>query len=125
MGFGGYLNPFTLEIQVNSLMPKTSLAITIPHEQAHQLGYAAENEANFIGFLACIYNKDLYYQYTGYSFALRYCLQEFTCLFFMVHRTLLMRICTANLFNILSLGGAQSARKKQKTNEQAMYFKNM
>jgi hypothetical protein len=76
MGFGGYLNPFTLEIQVNSLMPKTSLAITIPHEQAHQLGYAAENEANFIGFLACIYNKDLYYQYTGYSFALRYCLQE-------------------------------------------------
>ena len=68
MGFGGYLNPFTLEIQVNGLMPKTSLAITIPHEQAHQLGYAAENEANFIGFLACIYNKDLYYQYTRESF---------------------------------------------------------
>jgi hypothetical protein len=76
MGFGGYLNPFTLEVQVNSLMPKSSLAITIAHEQAHQLGYAAENEANFIGFLACIHNKDLYYKYTGYSFALRYCLQE-------------------------------------------------
>jgi hypothetical protein len=57
-------------------MPKSSLAITIAHEQAHQLGYAAENEANFIGFLACIHNKDLYYKYTGYSFALRYCLQE-------------------------------------------------
>ena len=31
MGFGGYLNPFTLEVQVNSLMPKSSLAITIAH----------------------------------------------------------------------------------------------
>jgi hypothetical protein len=40
------------------------------------LGYAAENEANFIGFLACIHNKDLFYQYAGYAFALRYCLQE-------------------------------------------------
>jgi len=76
MGFGGYLNPFTLEAQVNSVMPKSSLVITIAHEQAHQLGYAAENEANFIGFLACIYNEDLYYQYAGYAFALRYCLQE-------------------------------------------------
>ena len=76
MGFGGYLNPFTLEAQVNSVIPKTSLAITIAHEQAHQLGYAAENEANFIGFLACVQNKDLYYQYVGYGFALRYCLLE-------------------------------------------------
>jgi hypothetical protein len=76
MGFGGYLNPFTLEAQVNSIIPNTSMLTTITHEQAHQLGYAAENEANFIGFLACIHNKDLYYQYAGYAFALRYCLFE-------------------------------------------------
>ena len=76
MGFGGYLNPFTLEAQVNSIIPNTSMLTTIAHEQAHQLGYAAENEANFIGFLACIHNKDLYYQYAGYAFALRYCLFE-------------------------------------------------
>lgn len=76
MGFGGYINPFTLEAQVNSVMPKSSMLTTIAHEQAHQLGYAAENEANFIGFLACIHNKDLFYQYAGYTFALRYCLQE-------------------------------------------------
>ena len=76
MGFGGYFNPFTLEAQVNSIMPKSSMITTIAHEQAHQLGYAAENEANFIGFLACIHNNDLYYKYAGYAFALRYCLIE-------------------------------------------------
>lgn len=76
MGFAGYLNPFSLEAQVNAVMPKNSLLTTIAHEQAHQLGYAAENEANFIGFLACIHTDNPYYTYAGYAFALRYCLQE-------------------------------------------------
>lgn len=43
---------------------------------AHQLGYASESEANFIGYLASIKNDDLYYQYSGYSFALKYCLRN-------------------------------------------------
>ena len=51
MGFSGYLNPFTGEAQVNSLNPMISYPSTSSHEVAHQLGYAAENEANFIGFL--------------------------------------------------------------------------
>jgi len=76
MGFAGYLNPFSLEAQVNSVMPKNSMLTTIAHEQAHQLGYAAENEANFIGFLACINTDNPYFNYAGYAFALRYCLQE-------------------------------------------------
>ena len=76
MGFAGYLNPFSLEAQVNSVMPKNSMLTTIAHEQAHQLGYAAENEANFIGFLACIHTDNPYFNYAGYAFALRYCLQE-------------------------------------------------
>jgi hypothetical protein len=41
---------------------------------AHQMGFASESECNFIGFLASIKNEDLYFQYSGYSFALRYCL---------------------------------------------------
>ena len=76
MGFAGYLNPFSLEAQVNSVMPKNSMLTTIAHEQAHQLGYAAETEANFIGFLACIHTDNPYFNYAGYAFALRYCLQE-------------------------------------------------
>ena len=74
MGFGGYLNPFTLEAQVNSCMPKYSFLMTVSHEMAHQIGYANESECNFIGYLAATKNNDLYAQYSGYSFALHYCL---------------------------------------------------
>ena len=76
MGFSGYLNPFTGEAQVNSLNPMVSYPITSCHEVAHQLGYAAENEANFIGFLSAIKNEDIYFQYSGYYMALRYALND-------------------------------------------------
>jgi hypothetical protein len=74
MGFGGYLNPFTNEAQVNYLGPMYSFPMTTNHEMAHQMGYASESECNFIGFMASIKNKNLYFQYSGYSMALRYCL---------------------------------------------------
>ncbi len=74
MGFAGYLNPFTNEAQVNSMLPDYSFAATSCHEMAHQIGYASESEANFIGYLAAINNDDLYIQYSGYTLALRYCL---------------------------------------------------
>lgn len=76
MGFGGYLNPFTNEAQVNYLIPMYNLPTTSCHEMAHQMGYASESECNFIGFLASIHNDDPYYKYSGYSFALRYCLNN-------------------------------------------------
>ncbi len=76
MGFSGYLNPFTGEAQVNSLNPAVSYAATSCHEVAHQLGYAAENEANFIGFLSAIKNQDVHFQYSGYYMALRYALND-------------------------------------------------
>ncbi len=74
MGFGGYLNPFTNEAQVNYLMPMYNTPMTSCHEMAHQMGFASESECNFIGFLASIKNEDLYFQYSGYSSALRYCM---------------------------------------------------
>lgn len=76
MGFTGYLNPFTNEAHVNSLIPIYLFPTTTAHEIAHQLGYAAENEANFIGCLATINHDDIYFKYTGYTFALRFCLNE-------------------------------------------------
>ena len=36
MGFGGYLNPFTHEAQVNTLQPKLRVLTTACHEIAHQ-----------------------------------------------------------------------------------------
>jgi hypothetical protein len=74
MGFGGYLNPFTNEAQVNYLGPMYSFPMTTNHEMAHQMGYASESECNFIGFLSSIKNDNLYFQYSGYTMALRYCL---------------------------------------------------
>ena len=76
LGTSGYLNPFSNEAQVNSLNPKIIFPSTSSHEVAHQLGYAAENEANFIGFLASIYNDEIYFQYSGYYMALRYALND-------------------------------------------------
>jgi len=76
MGYSGYLNPFSGEAQVNNLIKGSKFPVVACHEEAHQIGYAAENEANFIATLASINNNDLYYQYSGYIFALRYCVNE-------------------------------------------------
>lgn len=74
MGFGGYLNPFTNEAQVNYLKPKYTSPLTICHEMAHQTGIGSESDCNFIGFMAASSNKDVYFQYSAYAFALNYCL---------------------------------------------------
>ncbi|CAM4153782.1 DUF3810 domain-containing protein [Flavobacterium antarcticum] len=76
MGFSGYLNPFTNEAQVNDRIPTVNFPFTVCHEMAHQIGYASESEANFIGFLAVTQNENLYFKYAGYSSALRYCLRN-------------------------------------------------
>ncbi|GAA4900838.1 hypothetical protein GCM10023311_28120 [Flaviramulus aquimarinus] len=76
MGFSGYLNPFTNEAQVDGLIPIYKFPTTSAHEIAHQLGYAAENEANFIGFMATINHDNMYFKYAGYTFSLRFCLNE-------------------------------------------------
>lgn len=75
-GFSGYLNPFSAEAQVNYNNPMVNYPATSCHEVAHQLGYAAENEANFVGFLSAIHNEDIYFQYSGYYLALRYALND-------------------------------------------------
>lgn len=76
MGFNGYLNPFTNEAQVNTLLVPFKLPTTASHEIGHQLGFAAENEANFIACLATMNHPDVYFRYSGYTFALGYCMNE-------------------------------------------------
>lgn len=76
MGFSGYLNPFTNEAQIDGLIPTYKYPTTCSHEIAHQLGYAAENEANFIGSMAAMHHEDLYFKYSGYTFALSHCLND-------------------------------------------------
>ncbi|TRZ43602.1 DUF3810 domain-containing protein [Robertkochia solimangrovi] len=76
MGYSGYLNPFTNEAQVNGLQIDFKYPTVSCHEEAHQIGYSAENEANFVGYLAAVHNEDIYFQYSGHIYILRYCLGE-------------------------------------------------
>lgn len=64
--FTGYYNPFTGEAQVNTTVPKFLQPFTSCHEIAHQLGYAKENEANFVGYLAVKSSKKPLFEYSVY-----------------------------------------------------------
>lgn len=70
-GILGYYNPFTAEAQYNPDLPHTSLPITMAHEAAHQLGYAREQEASFIGFLNGKASADPALQYSASYYALK------------------------------------------------------
>jgi len=75
-GVSGYINPFTLEAIIVEEIPSIDFSITVLHEQAHQLGYAAEEDANFLAFISSINNQDPLIKYSGYVFGLSYLLNE-------------------------------------------------
>ncbi len=70
-GILGYYNPFTAEAQYNPDVPSTQLPFTIAHEMAHQLGFAREQEASFIGFLCAKQSASLELQYSANLYALK------------------------------------------------------
>ena len=70
----GYFNPFTLEAQVNELIPNSSYPFVLVHELSHQMGVGFEDECNFVAFLILHKNKDLWYQYSAYYAAVEYLL---------------------------------------------------
>ena len=76
MGFNGYLNQLTNEGQVNTHIVPYKIPTTTSHEIGHQLGFAKENEANFLACLTTMNHPDEYFRYSGYTFALSYCLSE-------------------------------------------------
>lgn len=45
---------------------------TLCHELAHLKGYIREDEANFIGYLACVRSEDICFRYSGYLSVLQY-----------------------------------------------------
>lgn len=66
VGFQGYYNPFTGEAQINTRIPNFVQPFVTCHEMAHQIGYASESEANFVGFLAATHSPDTLMQYSAY-----------------------------------------------------------
>ncbi|MBK5270153.1 MAG: DUF3810 domain-containing protein [Bacteroidia bacterium] len=73
LGFQGYYNPFSGEGQVNTTIPHFLEPFVTAHEMAHQLGYGKENEANFVGFLACrsypsnVFRYSVYFDFYKYA----------------------------------------------------------
>jgi len=65
-GFQGYYNPFSGEGQVNTTIPRFLEPFVSAHEVAHQLGYAKENEANFVAFIACRSYPNSTFRYSLY-----------------------------------------------------------
>ena len=65
LGIGGIFIPFTGEANVNATLPDWEIPFTAAHEMAHQRGYAREDEANFVGYLACRAHRDRDFQYSG------------------------------------------------------------
>lgn len=70
-GIMGYYNPFTSEAQYNNNVPDSAKPFTIAHENAHQLGFAREQEANFIGYLMGINSNNSDLKYSAKLFAFK------------------------------------------------------
>lgn len=71
-GITGFYFPFTNEANINIAEPVSSLPFTTAHEMAHQLGFAKEDEANYISYIACINHPDINFKYSGTLSALSY-----------------------------------------------------
>jgi hypothetical protein len=65
-GFAGYYNPFSGEAQINTMVPVFTQPFTAAHEVAHQIGYAKENEASFVAYLAISASNDELFKYSCY-----------------------------------------------------------
>ncbi|MDR4952953.1 DUF3810 domain-containing protein [Chryseobacterium sp. ES2] len=70
-GILGYYNPFTAEAQYNSELPHTFIPFTTAHESSHQLGFAREQEANFVGYLIGIHSTNSELRYSTEFFTLK------------------------------------------------------
>ncbi len=70
-GILGYYNPFTAEAQFNSQLPNTLIPFTSAHESSHQLGFAREQEANFIGYLIGTHSDNPELRYSTEYFTLK------------------------------------------------------
>lgn len=68
----GYYFPFSMEANYNDVMHILNIPSTMCHELAHLRGYIYEDEANFIGYLACIGSEDEFFRYAGYLSVLVY-----------------------------------------------------
>jgi hypothetical protein len=74
LGISGIFIPFTSEASVNGTLPDWEIPFTACHELAHQRGFAREDEANYVGYLACRTHPDPDFRYSATFSAALYAL---------------------------------------------------
>lgn len=73
----GYYFPFSMEANYNEQMYITNVPVTMCHELSHLKGFILEDEANFIGYLACVDSEDPLFQYSAYLSVIGYLDRDF------------------------------------------------
>lgn len=73
----GYYFPFSMEANYNTEMYVVNCPTTFCHELSHLKGFILEDEANFIGYLACVDSGDLFFRYSAYLSVIRYLDRDF------------------------------------------------
>lgn len=72
----GIYMPFTVEANYNRDMTAYNIPHTICHELSHLKGFMREDEANFIGYLACVESESQVFRYSGYLLGWIYATNE-------------------------------------------------
>lgn len=68
----GFYFPWTVEANVNCDIPDYSRGAVMCHELSHLRGFMREDEANYIGYLACVNSDNAELRYSGLMLALVY-----------------------------------------------------
>jgi hypothetical protein len=66
----GIYMPYTGEPNINTNIRDFMLPCTTTHEMAHQRGFAREDEANYLAYVACVSHPDADFKYSGVMLAL-------------------------------------------------------
>jgi len=65
-GIEGFVNPFGLEVVLESSVLPFEKPFLLAHEWGHLAGFADESEASFIGLLACLHSDSAAIRYAGW-----------------------------------------------------------
>lgn len=73
----GYYFPFSMEANYNALMQPCHMPVTMCHELSHLKGFIYEDEANLIGYLACMESEEPFFRYSAYLSVLGYLQRDY------------------------------------------------
>lgn len=68
----GLYFPYTFESNINVDVPEHTIPATMCHELTHYRGFMRENEANFLGYLACMESERPDFRYSASLMAFEY-----------------------------------------------------